>query len=253
MQDLARMLPVFERLAREAGQAIMAFYEQDCRLDDKNDSSPLTLADLAADKVICAGLRQAYPDIELVTEEQADTHQGQKGEGCYFLIDPLDGTKEFLSRNGQFTVNIALIENKAAIAGVVFAPALNRMFLGAKGLGATETNVDGTKVISTRIASKAPVAVASRSHRSPETDVFLDTHNITDCVSAGSSLKFCLVAAGEADVYPRFGTTMEWDTAAGQAVLEAAGGRVLTPEGDVFAYGKENHRNGNFIAWGQII
>lgn len=251
MYDLARMMQIFDRLARDAGAAIMAHYDKDCRLDDKQDASPLTAADLAADKVICEGLRLAYPDIDLVTEEQSDSHFGAKGDKLYFLIDPLDGTKEFLSRNGQFTVNIALIDNKGPVAGVVFAPALNRMFLGAKGFAATETNDHGTKTIKTRTAPKSLVAVASRSHRSPETDAFLNAHNITDCISAGSSLKFCLIAAGEADVYPRFGPTMEWDTAAGQAVLEAAGGIVLTPEGEVFAYSKNDHRNGNFIAWGK--
>ena len=249
--DYGAMLVVFERLARVAGAAIMAHYDQDCRLDDKSDASPLTAADLAADKVICAGLREAYPDISLVTEEQSDTHQAAIVSGRFFLVDPLDGTKEFLSKNGQFTVNIALIDNSEPVAGVVFAPALNRMFLGAKGLGATETNDNGMRAISVRAKPQNPVAVASRSHRSPETDSFLHEHAIADCVSAGSSLKFCLVAAGEADIYPRFGTTMEWDTAAGQAVLEAAGGKVLTPEGLDFGYCKSNYRNGNFIAWGQ--
>jgi 3'(2'), 5'-bisphosphate nucleotidase len=253
MTDLNAMLVVFERLARDAGAAIMAYYDQDCRLSDKQDASPLTAADLAADEVICAGLRSIYPDIALVTEEQSDTHHGVTGADRFFLIDPLDGTKEFLSRNGQFTVNIALIENAVPVAGVVFAPALNRMFLGANGLGATETDGSGTRTIHVRSAPKTLIAVASRSHRSPETDVFLAEHKIIDCVSAGSSLKFCLVASGEADIYPRFGPTMEWDTAAGQAVLEASGGKVLTPEGADFIYGKLAHRNGNFIAWGSVI
>ncbi|MGL4405901.1 MAG: 3'(2'),5'-bisphosphate nucleotidase CysQ [Notoacmeibacter sp.] len=249
--DRLAMLHVFERLAREAGNAIMAHYDEECRLDDKHDASPLTAADLAADKVICAGLRSAYPDIDLVTEEQSDTHQGVRGNDLFFLIDPLDGTKEFLSKNGQFTVNIALIENGRPVAGVVFAPALNRLFLGARNLGATETNESGTTGIHVRKAPQTMVAVASRSHRSPETDDFLKAHHISDCVSAGSSLKFCLVAAGEADIYPRFGPTMEWDTAAGHAVLEAAGGSVLTPDDAPFVYGKPEHRNGDFIAWGE--
>jgi 3'(2'), 5'-bisphosphate nucleotidase len=250
MDNFVSMLAEFERLAREAGAAIMAHYGEDCRLDDKSDASPLTAADLAADHVICAGLRKVYPDIDLVTEEQAGTHSGIKGNGRFFLIDPLDGTKEFLSRNGQFTVNIALVENGEPVAGVVYAPALDRLFIGAKNLGSTETDHEGTRPIHIRAAPQDLVAVASRSHRSPETDAFLEMHNITNCVSAGSSLKFCLVATGEADIYPRFGPTMEWDTAAGQAVLEAAGGKVLTPEGTGFFYGKKDHRNGNFIAWG---
>ena len=248
--DLLAVLAVFERLAREAGAAIMAHYHEECRLEDKSDASPLTAADLAADKVICAGLRSAYPHIKLVTEEQSDTHQGIKDDDHYFLVDPLDGTKEFLSRNGQFTVNIALIVHGKPVAGVVFGPALDRLFLGAKGIGATETDLSGTRPIHVRALPQNPVAVASRSHRSPETEVFLHAHKITNCVSAGSSLKFCLVATGEADIYPRFGPTMEWDTAAGQAILEAAGGAVLTPEGQAFHYSKANHRNGDFIAWG---
>ncbi len=250
MVDYAAMVIVLERLAREAGAAIMAHYDLECRLDDKHDASPLTAADLAADKIICAGLHKVFPEIGLVTEEQSDTHEGVHGIDRYFLIDPLDGTKEFLSKNGQFTVNIALIENGVAVAGVVFAPALNRMFQGAKGLGASETDDAGTRPIHVRAAPQNRIAVASRSHRSPETDAFLVQENITHCVSAGSSLKFCLVAAGEADIYPRFGPTMEWDTAAGQAVLEAAGGKVLTPEGAAFLYGKTGHRNGNFVASG---
>ena len=250
MVDYTAMLIVFERIARDAGDAIMSHYDQECRLDDKSDASPLTAADLAADKIICAGLREAYPDIVLVTEEQSETHETVKSTDAFFLIDPLDGTKEFLSRNGQFTVNIALIENGKPSAGVVFAPALNRMFLGASGFGSRETNAHETRTIHVRPAPAAKIAVASRSHRSPETDSFLAANNITHCVSAGSSLKFCLVAAGEADIYPRFGTTMEWDTAAGQAILEAAGGTMLTPEGAAFLYGKPLHRNGNFIASG---
>jgi 3'(2'), 5'-bisphosphate nucleotidase len=252
MVDYTAMLAEFERIARKAGAAIMAHYDEDCRLEDKQDASPLTAADLAADKIICAGLRKAFPDIDLVTEEQSDTHHGKSSGQRFFLIDPLDGTKEFLSRNGQFTVNIALIENRVAVAGVVFAPALNRLFLGAQGHGAHETHDGSTKAIHVRPRAENQIAVASRSHRSPETDDFLTAHKIKECISAGSSLKFCLVAGGEADIYPRFGTTMEWDTAAGQAVLEAAGGAVLTPEGMPFHYGKPDHRNGNFIAWGQL-
>jgi 3'(2'), 5'-bisphosphate nucleotidase len=250
MRDQASILSVFERLAREAGVAIMAHYETDCRLDDKADASPLTAADLAADAVICAGLADALPDIAVVTEERADTHARHQGVDRFILVDPVDGTKEFISRNGQFTVNIALIENGAPVAGVVFAPALGRMFVGSVEGGATEHGPNGRHTITVRPAARERAAIASRSHRSPETDAFLAAHGITDCIPAGSSLKFCLVAAGEADIYPRFGPTMEWDTAAGHAVLAAAGGRVVNPDGSPFAYGKPSYRNGNFIALG---
>lgn len=243
------LLAGFEALAREAGAAIMAHYgDASARRADKADASPLTAADLAADEIIWAGLARLNPGVPVVTEERATTHGDVAGR--FILVDPLDGTKEFLSGNGQFTVNIALIEDGRPVAGVVFAPALGRMFSGAAGSGAHETDAAGTRPIRVRAAPAQRVAVASRSHRSPETDAFLDAQGITDCVSAGSSLKFCLVAAGEADVYPRFGPTMEWDTAAGQAVLEAAGGSVLTPDGAPFCYGKPGMRNGDFIAYG---
>lgn len=248
------VLEVFEALAREAGAAILAHYETGGRLDDKADTSPLTAADLAADEIIWIGLHRLLPGIPVVTEERAETHApGLAADGWhdrFILVDPLDGTKEFLSKNGQFTVNIALIEDGAPVAGVVFAPALNRLFIGATGEGAREVGEAASTSLFVRSAPERRVAVASRSHRSPETDAFLAASGIDDCVSAGSSLKFCLVAAGEADIYPRFGPTMEWDTAAGQAVLEAAGGRVLTPDGQPFRYGKAGSRNGDFIAIG---
>jgi 3'(2'),5'-bisphosphate nucleotidase len=248
------VLEAFEALAREAGAAILAHYETECRLEDKADTSPLTAADLAADEIIWAGLHRLLPGIPVVTEERAETHASALEAGGwhdrFILVDPLDGTKEFISRNGQFTVNIALIEDGVPVAGVVFAPALNRLFLGAVGEGAWEADGSDTTAIAVRAAPARRIAVASRSHRSPETDAFLAANGIDECVSAGSSLKFCLVAAGEADLYPRFGPTMEWDTAAGQAVLEAAGGRVLNPDGTPFRYGKANSRNGDFIALG---
>jgi 3'(2'), 5'-bisphosphate nucleotidase len=253
---LAQLLDVFEALARDAGAAILAHYETECRLTDKADTSPLTAADLAADAIIWDGLHARLPailgaPIAVVTEERADSHHTENGHDRFILVDPLDGTKEFISGNGQFTVNIALIDNGTPIAGVVYAPALARMFKGAAGLGAVEiTPEHGAQKITVRQAPIRRIAVASRSHNSPETEAFLTKAGIEDCVSAGSSLKFCLVAAGEADIYPRFGPTMEWDTAAGQAVLEAAGGVVFAPDGSVFGYGKQALRNGNFIALG---
>jgi 3'(2'), 5'-bisphosphate nucleotidase len=255
-RELTALLTLFEALARRAGDAILAHYDTECRLEDKADTSPLTAADLAADAIIWDGLHEAMPGlagraIAVVTEERAESHGLREGHDRFVLVDPLDGTKEFISGNGQFTVNIALIEDGSPVAGVVYAPALKRLFKGARGLGASETDASGSsRPIRVRTAPQSRIAVASRSHRSPETDDFLARNAIADCVSAGSSLKFCLVAAGEADLYPRFGPTMEWDTAAGQAVLEAAGGAVVTPDGAPFGYGKPGHRNGDFIALG---
>ena len=169
-------------------------------------------------------------------------------------MDPLDGTKEFLKPDGQgsFTVNIGLILREEPIFGMVYAPALDRMFYGFKGGGAVEKSSKREETITVRkIPSSGPVAVASRSHRNEETNRWLERHQIRDTVSIGSSLKLCLVACGEADVYPRFGPTMEWDTAAGDAILRAAGGLTTNPDGSIFCYGKQGYRNSFFIAYGQ--
>jgi 3'(2'), 5'-bisphosphate nucleotidase len=178
----------------------------------------------------------------------------------FFLVDPLDGTREFVARRDEFTVNVALIENGEPVLGVVYAPARRELFWGdvrAGRAGHIDADPDGTMPsMGVAISAREPpqqglVAVASRSHRSPETDTFLANYPITDFRSIGSSLKFCVVAQGQADIYPRIGTTMEWDTAAGQAVLTAAGGRVTTLEGEPFRYGKPGFRNGNFVARGR--
>ena len=177
----------------------------------------------------------------------------------FFLVDPLDGTREFISRRDEFTVNVALIENGQPVLGVVYAPARHELYWGdvhAGKAGHIDADPDGTmpSMGSAIRARRAPagglIAVASRSHRTPETDAFLANYAVSEFRSIGSSLKFCLVAAGEADIYPRIGTTMEWDTAAGHAVLAAAGGRVTGLRGEPFNYGKPGFRNGDFIAWG---
>lgn len=237
-------------IARPAGMAIMDVYNTAPEAEFKADGSPVTAADKAAEKIILAGLADCAPDIPVVSEESEDSHRMNAPER-FFLVDPLDGTKEFLRRDGKgsFTVNIALIENGSPVLGVVYAPALDRLFAGSVGDGATETVAGHVKPISVRHEpASGPVAVASRSHRDEQTDQWLKERGIEQTVSIGSSLKFCLVACGEADVYPRFGPTMEWDTAAGHAVLLAAGGHVTTPEGQPFVYGKTDFRNGPFIA-----
>lgn len=244
--DHASLLTSLTPVARSAGQAIMKIYRDGMDINHKQDGSPVTLADKRAEEIILAGLRAHTPDIAVISEENAASHSLSPPQR-YFLVDPLDGTREFIRADGKgsFTVNIALIENGTPILGIVFAPALNRMFTGIVGVGANENS----SPVTVRQASKTGmVAVASHSHRDAETDQWLRDHGIANTVSIGSSLKFCLLASGEADVYPRFGPTMEWDTAAGHAVLAAAGGSVKHPDGRPFTYGKPDYRNGPFIA-----
>lgn len=245
--DLSRR---FAAVARQAGARIMAIYGS-ASVAWKADGSPLTAADLAAHAAILDGLRAFCPQFPIISEEDA-AFMPAPPETPFILVDPLDGTREFLSGNGEFTVNIALIEDGEPVAGVVFAPAVGRLWSGATGAGAEMARGEATPqpIRCRRPGAEGLVAVASRSHRDAGTDAFLAAQAVAGLRSVGSSLKFCLVAEGEADVYPRFGPTMEWDTAAGQAVLLAAGGRVLTPEGEAFRYGKPGWRNGPFIAWG---
>lgn len=249
---------VFRRLALLAGAEIMKIYAQeDLGAQKKADESPVTLADLAADKVIYEGLRAAFPDIPIVTEERAASHDAGSNPR-FFLVDPLDGTKEFIKRGGDFTVNIALIENGAPTAGVVYAPAKGRLFQTLEAGGAvSETDPSGdepgaqTPLKVTAPDNSALTVVASASHRDQATDDYIARYSVSAFRPAGSSLKFCLLAAGEADLYPRLGRTMEWDTAAGHAVLAAAGGEVVRAD-DVsvpLSYGKPGAENPFFIAY----
>ena len=247
------MLDELQKAARDAGAAIMDVYASDFEAIEKSDGSPVTAADTAAEAVIIPVLKKLEPDTVIISEENAASHS-VKAPDRFFLVDPLDGTKEFLKRDGKgsFTVNIALIEFGIPILGVVFAPALDRMFVGQLGEGAREQSKGEWRDIKIRdIPDTGAVAVASLSHRDEKTDNWLKEHNINDAISIGSSLKFCLVAAGEADVYPRFGPTMEWDTGAGDAVLRAAGGVVYDGDGEVLPYGKNDYRNGAFVACGK--
>lgn len=238
-----------------AGAAIMSHYgRQEIEARLKDDSSPVTAADEAAEAEIIGILSTQVPSVPIVSEERAAAGSAPQETQRFFLVDPLDGTKEFISRNGEFTVNIALIDGCRAVAGVVYAPALSRIFFGAAGQGAWEASViPGESLIWRSIqAREAPgeglVAVASRSHAGAETDAYLGLFNILNRVSAGSSLKFCLIAAGEADIYPRLGRTMEWDTAAGHALLSAAGGCVRTMDGIDLTYGKREQVNDSAFA-----
>lgn len=219
-------------LARQAGQAIMKIYQKDFEIYDKSDSSPLTEADLAAHHILVDGLTKLKPAYPVLSEESDDKTKAERiNWDTYWLIDPLDGTKEFIKKNGEFTVNIALIQKGKAILGVVYAPALDALYFGESGKGAykQERNSDPA-VIQVREKpenSNSYIIVGSRSHQSEEFKSFIKDYPGAEIVSMGSSLKLCLVAEGKADIYPRLGLTSEWDTAAAQAVVEAAGGQVV--------------------------
>jgi len=255
--DFARLIPVLRRIALEAGDRIMKVYDgPDFEVKAKGDASPVTEADEAADALISAGLRAAFPDVTLITEEQAASHA--LTAQTFLIVDPLDGTKEFVQRRGDFTVNIAYVENGVPLRGVVYAPAQGRLFY---------TQPDGSSVEETGPFDKAApgtlrpigvstpdnrslMVVASKSHRDQATDDYIARYAVADMKSAGSSLKFCLVATGEADLYPRLGRTMEWDTAAGDAVLRGAGGLcVRFDDHTPLAYGKPGWDNPFFIAY----
>jgi 3'(2'), 5'-bisphosphate nucleotidase len=254
--DFPALETVFRRLALQAGAAIMEIYSHaEIDVARKADASPVTAADMAADRIIFDGLRSAFPDIAVVTEEQAASHTVTGPR--FFIVDPLDGTTEFIQRRGEFTVNIALVENGNPVRGIVYAPAQQRMFYTcADGTAVEEIgqfSLSGPKtrrLVRMRSPNlKALVVVASKSHRDAATEVYINRYPVTDFRAAGSSLKFCLLAAGEADFYPRLGRTMEWDTAAGQAVLQAAGGEVLEFHTHApLRYGKPGFENPFFLA-----
>lgn len=259
--DYVALVSEMRRLALVAGDRIMEIYNaEDFEVKTKSDSSPVTEADEAADALISAGLREAFPDIALVTEEQADSHDVEAK--TFLIVDPLDGTKEFVHRRGDFTVNIALVEDGVPTRGIVYAPAKDRMFYtmadgsSVEEIGPFDPLVPG-QIQPIQVAdsdNSALMVVASKSHRDQATDDYIAKYTVKDMRSAGSSLKFCLVATGEADLYPRVGRTMEWDTAAGHAVLTGAGGQVvrfddLTP----LRYGKAGFANPFFIAYAPAV
>ncbi len=255
------LIVTIRRLAIEAGQKIMEIYtSEDFDVKVKSDDSPVTEADEAADALISAGLRAAFPDVMLVTEEQSASHSA-KGD-TFLIVDPLDGTKEFINRRGDFTVNIALVEQGVPTRGVVYAPARERMFYTlADGTSVEEVGPFAPEVAGEtrpiRVAESdnaALMVVASKSHRDQATDDYIGKYSVKDTKSAGSSLKFCLVATGEADLYPRVGRTMEWDTAAGHAVLSGAGGKVVRFDDlSPLTYGKDGYANPFFIAFAPSV
>ena len=237
------ILATFETLALKAGCAVMAVYQFDFPVELKADSSPVTEADAKAEAIILAGLRSAFPDIPCVAEEEASAGIcPPELDGLFFLVDPLDGTREFVNRNPDFTVNIALIRQGVPVVGVVYAPARDVLYCaspeGAFRVNTMNHEPGERRNIIVRTPTKIPTVVASRSHRTEETDGYIETCGVVELVSIGSSLKFCLLAEGEADIYPRFGRTMEWDTAAGDAILRAAGGMTRCVDGSPLTYAK---------------
>jgi 3'(2'), 5'-bisphosphate nucleotidase len=261
IQSGSPLLEIMVAAAIEAGRAAFAVYRSDFEVQTKQDESPVTAADHAAEAIILAHLARDAADIPVVAEEQVAAGHVPASASRFFLVDPVDGTKEFVQKRGDFTVNIALVTDGVPELGVVYAPAKSQLFAGDVGAGhAFRTGqspdapeqADRSSIHTRPPSAKGLTVVASRSHRSPETDGWLAKLTVAEVVSVGSSLKFCLVAAGEADIYPRLGPTMEWDTAAGHAVLSAAGGAVVNLDGTPFRYGKPGFRNPSFIATGRV-
>ena len=239
-------------IAHRAGREILSVYESDFAVLDKADGSPVTEADTRAERVILDGLAACAADVAVVAEESVEAGDVPELDGRpFFLVDPLDGTKEFVRRTDEFTVNIALVEDGVPIAGVIHVPALGETYWTSGDGTAWRIRNGGAAV---RIACRRPgrhlVAIASRSHRSAETDAWLEQFEIAEIVSAGSSLKFCRIAEGVADLYPRLGRTMEWDIAAGHAIIAAAGGTVETLDGEPLAYGKPGFESPRFVVRG---
>lgn len=255
------LLAAMEAIARAAGVAVLRAYNEGCEINAKADASPVTAADLEAERIILDGLRAAAPAIPVIAEEEVAAGRDVSPDGPeVFLVDPLDGTREFVGRNGEFTVNIALVRGGVPVLGVVLAPVLGRLFAGRPG-HADRVDLDGAMTetsrrrITVRACGPIPTIVASRSHGSPDTERYVSQVKQAELVFVGSSLKFCMIAAGEADIYPRFGRTMQWDTAAGDAVLRAAGGAVRRLDGTDLTYdppvaGADRYSNPDFIATG---
>jgi 3'(2'), 5'-bisphosphate nucleotidase len=252
--DPAALLPAVLDLVREAGNAILGIYASPQQVEYKADDSPLTAADRAAHEILAHGLSRLEPANPVLSEEAAELHEyaARRGLDQFWLVDPLDGTREFINRNGEFTVNVALIREHRPVLGVVAAPALGLTYYAAEGHGAYRQG-DGSppEPISVRPAATPLVVVGSRSHRGDSLDALLARIGPCELRPMGSALKFCLVAEGSADFYPRLGPTSEWDTAAAQAVLEVAGGAVTTLDGTALRYNeRETLLNPHFIAFG---
>jgi 3'(2'), 5'-bisphosphate nucleotidase len=257
-----RLLEAMIAAALQAGRAIDEIYRRGFDVAHKADATPVTDADHVAEAIILEHLHQAARGVPIVAEEEVAAGRTPAIGVEFFLVDPLDGTKEFVQRRGDFTVNVALVRSGAPALGVVYAPAHSQLFAGNVTSGGAFRSEQAPAA--DRAAARVPIrvrpepragltVVASRSHATPETDIYLSHYTVAERVAVGSSLKFCIVAAGSADLYPRLGPTMEWDTAAGHAVLAAAGGQVLAPGGVSLRYGKPGFRNPSFIASGALV
>ncbi len=259
IMDKTEMARSVADIARKAGAAIMEIYGQaDFQVEQKADESPLTIADKTANDIICKGLQELAPNVPIISEENKTiAYEERRHFGINWLVDPLDGTKEFIKRNGEFTVNIALIQRGKPVLGVVYAPCLEEMYWAVKGEGAwMEKEGDVKQIHAAKFTMQDPglKVVCSRSHLNEGTQAFIDQLNAPEKVSQGSSLKFLILAKGEAHLYPRLAPTMEWDTGAAQMVLEEAGGKVISEETqEPVAYNKENLLNPHFIAYGQVV
>ncbi|RIA55845.1 3'(2'),5'-bisphosphate nucleotidase [Dichotomicrobium thermohalophilum] len=262
--DFDALAAMLAETAQRAGQAIRKIYAGGLQVREKADASPVTDADEAAEKIILADLARVAPNVPVIAEEAVASGSVPATDDVFFLVDPLDGTKEFVRGTGEFTVNIALVHGDIPRFGLILAPALGELFLTIAEDRAVRAEVGTDTVKPLDSVSHEPlqtrdpapgrlVALASRSHMNETTERFLETHGVTETFQAGSSLKFCRIAQGLADVYPRLGPTCEWDTAAGDAILRAAGGVVLTEDGTPLRYGKaeDGYRNPGFIAWGR--
>lgn len=241
-------------IAREAGKIIMGYYNSILSVEVKDDKSPVTRADIEANSFIVDNLENYFPDIPIIAEESyvygGPYAKDMKGK-TFFLVDPLDGTKSFIRGTGEFTVNIGLIEDGLAVAGVIYVPARQVLYYTGNDGKAYRSNGKAEQISVRDPADDGLDAVVSHSHYDPRTEDFLKQFKIRNKKSGSSSVKLCMVAAGEADVYPRFGRTMEWDTAAGHGILKAAGGNVTTVDGKELTYGKTGFENPDFIAWGK--
>lgn len=250
-------IEILRKIAINAGNEILKIYNDDSlfqQIDYKSDNSPLTLADKASNAIIVKSLNENYPDIPILSEEEKNVEFAErKNWDKFWLVDPLDGTKEFIKRNGEFTVNIAMIENGFPTLGIIYAPILKKLYVGdvVNKKAFLINTVEQEIPLLVNHKDKKRIAVGSRSHASAEETDLLKQYNVADTISVGSSLKFCMVAEGKADIYYRHGPTMEWDTGAGQAIVEAAGGKVESMEtNSQFHYNKESLLNGGFLVKG---
>jgi 3'(2'), 5'-bisphosphate nucleotidase len=251
MPQYEALLPELRAIARRAGSAILEVYKNDFAVTVKDDKSPVTEADIRSERIILEGLAALTPDIPVIAEEETSSGRVPPHRERFWLVDPLDGTKEFVKRNGQFTVNIGLIDRGRPVVGALLAPATDRLYMAADGRAWLEEGGMTRPIRCRRPPAEGLIVLGSASHRdSGQFDQFLSRFPVAEIRRWGSALKYGILAEGEADLYPRFGRMMEWDTAAGHAILDAAGGCLTLPDGSPLAYGKSGFANPPVVAWG---